>query len=77
MTDGGSRGNAARFIIHSCEPNCQPFEHEDGRVYPYAMQPIGAGEELSYHYALIYDGRHTAAVKRAFACRCGAPGCGT
>lgn len=75
VIDGGSRGNVARFINHSCEPNCEAFEHEDGRVYLYAMQPIAAGEELSYNYALVYDGRHTAAVKRAFACRCGAPGC--
>lgn len=75
VIDGGSGGNAAHFINHSCEPNCEAFEHEDGRVYLYAMQPIAAGEELSYNYALVYDGRHTAAVRRAFACRCGAPGC--
>lgn len=36
---------------------------------------IERGEELSYNYALIYEGRHTAAVKRAFACHCGEPGC--
>lgn len=75
VIDGGSRGNAARFINHSCEPNCEALEHEDGRVYLYAMQPIAVGEELSYNYALVYDGRHTAAVRRAFACRCGSPGC--
>ena len=75
VIDGGSGGNAARFINHSCEPNCEALEHEDGRVHIYATQPIEEGEELSYNYALIYDGRHTAAVKRAFACRCGAPGC--
>lgn len=75
VIDGGARGNAARFVNHSCEPNCEAYEHEDGRVYLYAVQPIGAGEELSYNYALIYEGRHTTAVKRAFACHCGAPGC--
>lgn len=75
VIDGGSRGNAACFINHSCEPNCEALEHEDGRVYLYAMQPIAAGEELSYNYALIYDGRYTAAVRRAFACHCGSPGC--
>lgn len=75
VIDGGKRGNAARFINHSCEPNCEAMEHEDGRVYIYALHDIERGEELSYNYALIYDGRHTAAVKRAFQCRCGAPGC--
>lgn len=75
VIDGGRRGNAARYINHSCEPNCEAMEHEDGRVYIYALRDIRRGEELSYNYALIYDGRHTAAIKRAFACRCGAPGC--
>jgi hypothetical protein len=75
VIDGGRRGNAARFINHACEPNCEALEHEDGRVYLYALRPIERGEELSYNYALIYEGRHTPAVKRAFACRCGTPGC--
>jgi len=75
VIDGGSRGNAARFINHSCEPNCEAMEHEDGRVFIYALRPIERGEELNYDYALIYEGRHTPAIKRAFACHCGAPGC--
>jgi uncharacterized protein len=75
MIDGGSRGNDARFINHSCEPNCEAMEHDDGRVYIYSMQNIQRGEELSYNYALIYEGRHTAAVKRAFECRCGSSNC--
>ena len=75
VIDGGRRGNEARFINHACEPNCEAMEHEDGRVYIYAMQDIERGEELHYNYALIYEGRHTPAIKRAFACRCGTPGC--
>lgn len=74
LIDGGSGGNDARWINHSCEPNCEAFEDE-GRVYIYAMQDIKRGEELNYNYALVYEARHTPAVKRAFACRCGAPGC--
>jgi uncharacterized protein len=75
VIDGGRRGNDARLINHSCEPNCEALEHADGRVYIYSLRDIERGEELSYYYALIYDGRHTAAVKRAFQCRCGAPSC--
>jgi uncharacterized protein len=75
VIDGGSDGNEARFINHSCEPNCEAMEHDDGRVYIYALRDIARGEELSYNYVLIYEGRHTAAVKRAFACHCGAPNC--
>jgi SET domain-containing protein len=74
VIDGGDGGNASRWINHSCEPNCEAME-EDGRIYIYALCDICNGEELSYSYPLIYEGRHTAAIKRAFACRCGAPGC--
>jgi SET domain-containing protein len=75
VIDGGSKGNDARFINHSCEPNCEPLEHEDGSVYIYSLRDIERGEELTYHYALIYEGRHTAALKRAFPCHCGSPNC--
>lgn len=75
VIDGGSNGNEARFINHSCEPNCEAMEHDDGRVFIYAQQEIERGEELSYSYPLIYEGRHTAAVRREFACHCGAPSC--
>ncbi len=74
VIDGGDHGNAARWINHSCEPNCEAIEDE-GRIYIYAIHPIRAGDELSYSYPLVYEGRHTAAIKRAFACRCGAPTC--
>ena len=75
VIDGGSDGNEARFINHSCEPNCEAMEHEDGRVFIYSMQEISRGDELSYNYALIYEARHTPAVKKTFACRCGAASC--
>ena len=74
VIDGGSRGNDARFINHACEPNCEAQE-DKGKVHIYALQPIAQGEELNYNYALIYEERHTPAVKKAFACRCGAPSC--
>ena len=74
IIDGGSDGNDSRFINHGCEPNCEAQE-DDGRVFIHALQPIVRGEELKYNYALIYEERHTAAVKRAFECRCGAPTC--
>ncbi|MFA9218360.1 MAG: SET domain-containing protein [Sphingomonadaceae bacterium] len=74
VIDGGDHGNVARYINHSCEPNCEAVE-DDGRIYIYSLQPIDAGEELSYSYPLVYDGRHTPAIKRAFVCRCGTPSC--
>ena len=74
VIDGGSNGNDARFINHACEPNCEAQEDE-GRVFIYAKRDIARGEELNYNYALVYEERHTAAVKRQFACNCGTPGC--
>ena len=58
----------------SGDPNCEAYE-EDGRVYIHALHPIEPGQELNYNYALIYDERHTPALKKKFACRCGTPGC--
>jgi SET domain-containing protein len=74
IIDGGSYGNDARWINHACEPNCEAQE-EDGRVFIYALRDIKRGEELNYNYALIYEERHTATVKRAFECRCASPNC--
>ena len=75
VLDGGSQGNDARFINHACEPNCEAQEDDEGRVFIHALRDIERGEELNYNYALVYEERHTAAVKRQFACNCGTPGC--
>lgn len=74
VIDGGTGGNDARWINHSCEPNCEARE-EDGRVFIFALRDIARGEELNYDYALQLDGRHTPAIKRAYACHCEAPNC--
>ena len=74
VIDGGARGNSARWINHSCAPNCETYE-EDSRVYIAARRTIRAGEELTYDYQLSYDGRIGARVLAAHVCRCGAPRC--
>lgn len=75
VIDGGTKGNEARFINHSCDPNCEAYENDNGRVYIYALKDIKRGEELNFSYPLIYEGRHTAAIKRLFECRCGSTSC--
>jgi SET domain-containing protein len=75
VIDAGVRGNAARWINHSCQPNCESEESDDGRVYIRARRAIRAGEERSYDYRLTIDGRLTKAEREAFRCRCGAPRC--
>jgi len=74
VIDGKFGRNAAKWINHSCQPNCETDE-EDGRVWILAKRAIAPGEELNYDYGLILDGRHTAKVKKQFECRCGSRKC--
>lgn len=75
VIDASIRGNVARWINHGCDPNCEPIEHDDGRLFIHARRTIHAGEELCYDYCLTYDGRITRQAERAFACNCGARRC--
>ncbi|HWG51923.1 MAG TPA: SET domain-containing protein-lysine N-methyltransferase [Gemmatimonadaceae bacterium] len=74
VIDAAVGGNDARFINHSCEPNCDAVI-ENGRIWIETMRPIAVGEELAYDYAYVLDERHTPAAKRRYPCHCGAPGC--
>lgn len=68
-------GNDARFINHSCDPNCES-EIEKGRVFIDAIKPIRKGEELTYDYAYGRDGTETKEdVTGVYGCRCGAKKC--
>lgn len=51
--DGWNKQNIARFINHSCRPNCE-IEIRRGRVFVVARRAIKAGEELAYHYGEEY-----------------------
>jgi hypothetical protein len=75
VIDASLRGNAARWINHGCDPNCEAMEYDDGRVFIFAKRTIRAGEELRYDYRLEYEGRMTRKALAAFACRCGAQRC--
>lgn len=74
VIDATRRGNSARFINHSCAPNCEAIE-EDGRIFIETIKKIPAGGELTYDYNLVLEERHTPAVKRAHACFCGVRNC--
>jgi SET domain-containing protein len=73
--DAGVRGNAARFINHSCSPNCRAIE-EDGRIFIETIKAIPAGTELTYDYKLTLpdDWNDPAALQR-YVCDCGSAGC--
>ena len=74
VIDAYRGGNSARWINHSCYPNCEPVE-EDDRLYIHAIRDIKPGDELSYEYNLVIEDRYTPAIKRLYACRCGTPKC--
>jgi SET domain-containing protein len=66
--DGSVLWNTARYINHSCDPNCES-QITRGRVWIVALRKIKAGEELSYDY--YYDYEHY----EEHPCRCGADEC--
>ena len=74
VIDGARGGNSARWLNHSCAPNCEA-EQDGERVFIRAIRPIGKGQELFIDYRLTVDGRRTAAMKRLYACRCSATAC--
>jgi len=65
VIDAGVGGNIARFINHSCKPNCY-VEVKNGTIWIRAARTIRRGEELSYNYNTTGDA--------AIPCRC-RPGC--
>ena len=76
IIDATVGGNDARFINHSCEPNCEAYVFND-RVYIYAMRDMIRGEELTFDYKLgpATKGAGKKYDKTHFACHCGTPNC--
>ena len=74
VIDGKVGGNAAKWINHACEPNCEADEVE-GRIFIKALRNIASGEELNYDYGLIIDLPYTKELLAEFPCWCGTPGC--
>lgn len=75
VIDAGIRGSRAKWINHSCVPNCEPIEHDRQRVFIHAKRTIRAGEELTYDYKLVWHGRLGARERKGMNCRCGEPRC--
>ena len=75
VIDPTIRGNEARWINHSCDPNCEAIEEEDERVFIYALRDLQQGEELFYDYALQVDEPITREVAEESRCFCGSSRC--
>jgi uncharacterized protein len=74
IVDAAVRGNAARFINHSCDPNCEAAV-EDGRIWVTAIRDIAPGTELVYDYGYERAGQFKKSYWELYACRCGAKRC--
>jgi SET domain-containing protein len=74
VIDAAVGGNEARFINHSCDPNCQAFIEGD-RIFIYSIRPIEQGEELCYDYAYERVEGMDEESEKLYVCRCGAKSC--
>lgn len=67
--DAAVGGNVARFINHSCKPNCWiDVDAKTRTIWVRASKPIRKGQELTYDYNTEGD--------KVIPCRC-KPGCKT
>jgi SET domain-containing protein len=72
--DAAFDGNEARFLNHSCDPNCEAVITR-GHIWLEAIRVIPAGTELVYDYQYEDDPEYTEEDLRFYACKCGAPNC--
>jgi len=82
IIDANVGGNSARWINHSCDPNCEAGiyvnidgnERED-QVWIESLRPVKKGEELTYNYGIVLEVPHTKRLKQVWGCRCGSAKC--
>jgi uncharacterized protein len=74
VIDAAYDGNDARFINHSCNPNCDAVI-ERGHIWIDAIRDIPKGAELCYDYQFEHMPDYTVDDLRLYECRCGSAGC--
>ena len=74
VIDAAVNGNEARFINHSCDPNCEAITDRK-RIFIDAKKTIPAGTELLYDYQYERTDDHTPEDEAFYKCRCGSPKC--
>ena len=68
--DGSPLYNKARYINHSCRPNCE-VKIINGHIWIYSIKNIKKNDELSYDYGYEFDKDDY----KDHICRCGAKNC--
>ncbi|HVF41012.1 MAG TPA: SET domain-containing protein-lysine N-methyltransferase [Gemmatimonadaceae bacterium] len=74
VIDGDVKENVARFINHSCDPNCEAVI-EDEHIWIYALKNIQPGVELAYDYQYERTGENDEELEKFYVCKCGSPKC--
>lgn len=71
VVDATKRGGIARFINHSCEPNCYTkviSVEGQKKIFIYAKRHVAAGEEITYNYKFPLE-------EKKIPCNCGSRRC--
>lgn len=71
VVDATKRGGVARFINHSCEPNCYTkviSVEGQKKIFIYAKRHIAAGDEITYNYKFPLE-------EKKIPCNCGSKRC--
>ncbi|XP_028180508.1 histone-lysine N-methyltransferase ATXR7-like isoform X3 [Glycine soja] len=71
VVDATKRGGIARFVNHSCEPNCYTkviSVEGQKKIFIYAKRHIAAGEEITYNYKFPLE-------EKKIPCNCGSRKC--
>ena len=74
VLDAKHGGSDARYINHSCEPNCESVI-EDGHIWIEALKAIPENGELLYDYQFEWQDEYDASDVRYYTCRCGSETC--
>lgn len=72
LIDATEKGNASRFINHSCDPNCEIQKWQTGDQYSvgiFAIREILPGEEITFDYQFERVGNSS------MPCYCGSAKC--
>ncbi|MBC7562707.1 MAG: SET domain-containing protein-lysine N-methyltransferase [Gemmatimonadaceae bacterium] len=75
VLDAGPLEWPAKYVNHSCDPNCEALEEEDGRVFVHALKTIEKNQELLYDYAYERTPEHNEEDEVLYKCLCGSPKC--
>lgn len=74
VIDATRTGSDARYINHSCDPNCEAV-NEEGRIFVEAVKNIQPGVELTYDYSFEHEGKITKKLRDLYRCECGTANC--